>query len=266
MVVSDRPVLVAHDIRHAYRGRVVLQGAGLTLRPGEVVALLGANGAGKSTLLRILLGLLRPTAGQVTLADIPLAAYPRRQLAGLIAYVPQVHSTPFPYTVRQIVGMGRLPASGLFAAPSADDRRAVDQAIARLGIAPLADTPYTEISGGERQLALIARALAQGSRLLVMDEPASGLDYGNQIALLALLRSLAVDGYGILKTTHHPDHVLAGADRVALLRDGRIVADGDPADVLTGERLSELYGVAVAPVRLPDGRRVVAPLLPEERR
>ncbi len=259
--MNGAPVLCGQAIEHAYRGRVVLDGASLALRPGEVVSLLGANGAGKSTLLRILLGLLTPSAGRVSLDGRPLAAYARRELAGKLAYVPQVHATPFPYTVRQIVSLGRLPASGLFAALSGDDRDAVEQAIARLGIEHLAARPYTEISGGERQLALIARALAQGSRLLVMDEPATGLDYGNQIALLDLLHSLAVDGYGILKTTHHPDHVLAGSDRVALLQHGRIVADGAPADVLTAARLSELYGVAIAPVRLPDGRLVVAPCL-----
>jgi len=255
--MSER--LQARDIHHAYRGKGVLHGASLHLGPGEVVSLLGANGAGKSTLLRILLGLLPPSGGEVRLAGRLLADYPRRELARQVAYVPQVHSTPFPYTVRQIVTMGRLPSAGLFAAPGRDDRSAVDRVLARLAISHLAERPYTEISGGERQLALIARALAQGSRLLVMDEPATGLDYGNQITLLDLLRSLAAEGYGILKTTHHPDHVLAGSDRVAVLIAGRIVADGRPADVLTAKCLSELYGVPVTPVRLPDGRLVVAP-------
>ena len=252
-------VLTATDIRHAYRGTAVLQGASLQLRPGEVVALLGANGAGKSTLLRILLGLMTPGGGDVRLAGRPLADYPRRELARQLAYVPQVHSTPFPYTVRQVVTMGRLPNTGLFAAPGAADLAAVEQVMARLSIDRLAERPYTEISGGERQLALIARALAQGSRLLVMDEPASGLDYGNQITLLELLRSLAAEGYGILKTTHHPDHALAGSDRVAILQDGRIVADGPPADVMTASLLSDLYGVAIAPTRLADGRMVILP-------
>jgi iron complex transport system ATP-binding protein len=252
-------ILSATDIRHAYRGAVVLQGASLQLRPGEVVALLGANGAGKSTLLRILLGLLKPGGGEVRLAGRPLADYPRRELARQLAYVPQVHSTPFPYTVRQVVTMGRLPNTGLFAAPGAADFAAVERVMVRLNIDRLAERPYTEISGGERQLALIARALAQGSRLLVMDEPASGLDYGNQITLLELLRSLAAEGYGILKTTHHPDHALAGSDRVAILQNGRIVAQGQPAEVMTASLLSDLYGVAITPTRLPDGRMVILP-------
>lgn len=252
-------LLQARDIHQAYRGKAVLHGACLHLGPGEVVSLLGANGAGKSTLLRILLGLLPPTCGEVSLAGRLLADYPRRELARQVAYVPQVHSTPFPYTVRQIVSMGRLPSAGLFAAPGRDDRTVVDRVLERLAIVHLAERPYTEISGGERQLALIARALAQGSRLLVMDEPASGLDYGNQISLLDLLRSLAAEGYGILKTTHHPDHALAGSHRVAILQDGRIVANGPPDEVMTAALLSDLYGVAIAPTRLPDGRLVILP-------
>ncbi len=253
-------ILRASNVEHAYRGRKVLHDASLELAPGQVVSLLGANGAGKSTLLRIILGLLPPQGGEVCLGDRPLRDYPRRELAHHLAYVPQVHNTPFPYSVRQVVLMGRLPATGLFAAPGRHDRALAEQALARLGIGHLAERPYTEISGGERQMALIARALAQGSRLLILDEPATGLDYGNQISLLELLRSLAADGYGILKTTHHPDHVLASSDRVAILKDGRIIADGAPENVLSAALLSDLYGVAIAPTRLPDGRLVILPV------
>lgn len=253
------PSLQASHIHYAYRGKKVLHGASLELAPGQVVSLLGANGAGKSTLLRIALGLLPPLRGEVRLGGRALSDYPRRELAGHLAYVPQVHATPFPYSVRQVVLMGRLPATGMFGAPGRQDQAIAEQAMERLGISALAERPYTEVSGGERQMALIARALAQGSRLLILDEPATGLDYGNQIALLELLRRLAADGYGILKTTHHPDHVLASSDRVAILQDGRIIADGSPAEVMSASLLSELYGVAITPVRLPDGRTVILP-------
>lgn len=259
------PNLCASNIHHAYRSRKVLHGANLQLAPGQVVSLLGANGAGKSTLLRIVLGLLRPQSGEVRLGDRALSDYPRRELARHLAYVPQVHATPFPYSVRQVVLMGRLPATGMFGAAGREDQRIAEQAMVRLGITALAERPYTEISGGERQLALIARALTQGSRLLILDEPASGLDYGNQIALLELLRRLADDGYGILKTTHHPDHVLASSDRVAILKDGAIIADGKPAEVMSASLLSELYGVAIAPARLADGRTVILPVAPPRR-
>ncbi|NTV10955.1 MAG: ABC transporter ATP-binding protein [Zoogloea sp.] len=253
------PSLQARGISHAYRGKVVLRGASLGFGPGEVVSLLGANGAGKSTFLRLMLGLMRPDAGELLLHGRPLAGYSRRALAQAVAYVPQVHVTPFPYKLRDVVMLGRLPHTGLARAPGQADHLAVDAVLERLGISHLAERPYTEVSGGERQLALIARALAQGARLLVMDEPTSGLDYGNQLRLLDHLLTLAADGYGVLKTTHHPEHVLLGSHRVAILQDGRITADGPPAEVLTRRLLNKLYGVDVEPVRLPDGRLTFMP-------
>lgn len=254
--------LRARGLRYAWRGRTVLDGVDLRIGTGEVVSLLGANGAGKSTLLRLLLGLLRPAAGDVLLDGAPIASMPRRLLARRLAYVPQVHVSPFPYPVRDIVLLGRLPHAGLGGLSGRigpADRQAADEALARLGIEHLAERPYTEISGGERQLALIARALAQGARLLVMDEPTGGLDYGNQLRLLDLLRTLAADGFGVLKTTHHPDHVLHGSHRVAILREGRILADGAPAEILTRPLMRSLYDVDVEPHRLADGRLVFMP-------
>ncbi|MBS0356234.1 MAG: ABC transporter ATP-binding protein [Proteobacteria bacterium] len=255
-------VLLARGLRYAWRGRPVLNGVDLRVDTGEVVSLLGANGAGKSTLLRLLLGLLRPAAGDVLLDGTPIASMPRRLLARRLAYVPQVHVSPFPYPVRDVVLLGRLPHAGLGGLSGRigpADRQAADAALARLSIAHLAERPYTEISGGERQLVLIARALAQGARLLVMDEPTGGLDYGNQLRLLELLRTLAADGFGVLKTTHHPDHVLHGSHRVAILRDGRILADGAPAEILTRPLMRSLYDVDVEPHRLADGRLVFMP-------
>lgn len=249
-------MLTAHDIHFAYRGRSVLSGAHLTLGTGELVCLLGKNGAGKSTLLRTLLGLLAPQRGEVCLDRQPLIGLARRRLAQWIAYVPQVHAAPFPYTVREVALMGRLPAKGLLRAPGEADRELVTQVLERLGITHLANRPYTEISGGERQLALIARALAQETRLLVMDEPLTGLDYGHQVRLLARLERLAAEGYGILMTTHDPDQPLDGCDRVALLIDGQIAADGRPEKVLTPLAIERLYGVPVCLLHDTDGRAI----------
>lgn len=243
--MSGAAILEARDLHYGWRGRLVLQGVNLRLAPGEVLSLLGANGAGKTTLLRLLLGLLSPLRGEVLLAGRPLGDYRRQALAQQVAYVPQVHVTPFPYTVREIALLGRLPSSGLTRAPSAADHALVDQVLARLAIGELAERPYTEISGGERQLTLIARALVQGARVLVFDEPVSGLDYGHQLRLLEHLRQLAADGYAIVKTTHHPEHALLASTRVALLRDGRIDADGPPATVVTPAAIERLYGVRV---------------------
>ena len=208
-----------------------------------MLALLGGNGAGKSTLLRLLLGLLRPSSGEVRLNERPLSAWPRRALARELAYVPQLHQAPFPYRVREVVLLGRLPSHGLLAAPCRADHQAADAALAELELTALAERRYTELSGGERQRVLIARALAQGARLLVFDEPSNGLDYGGQLRLLARMRRLAQAGHGVLFTTHHPDHARQAADRVALLAAGRIDADGAPAEVLTEAAVAGLYGL-----------------------
>jgi len=249
--------LVAEGLQFAYNGRAVLRGVSLSIRPGEVLSLLGANGAGKTTLLRLLLGLSRPSAGAVCLNGKPLARYARRELAHHLAYVPQTHTTPFPYKVHEIVMLGRLPYTGLTHAPSRRDREVVSEMLERMGIAHLADRPYTEVSGGERQLALIARALAQGARLLIMDEPVSGLDYGNQLRFLTHLRALAADGYSVVKATHHPEHALLAATRVVLLCDGAIVRDGRADEVVTPAAIQQLYGVEVTAFHAP-GHRAIA--------
>lgn len=249
-------MLAARGIHFAYRGRPVLAGAELALSRGELVCLLGGNGAGKSTLLKIMLGLLHPPSGEVTVAGRPLNVFARRDLARHAAYVPQVHAAPFPYTVREVVTMGRLPARGLFRAPGDTDRAVVERVLDHMGIAHLAERPYTEVSGGERQLALIARALAQEAPLLVMDEPLAGLDYGHQVRLLARLEGLAAKGYGVLMTTHDPDQPLSGCQRVVLLKDGRIAGDGSPGDVLTPDAIRMLYGVPVALLRDAGGRGI----------
>lgn len=237
--------------------RQVLEGVHLSLAAGDMLALLGVNGAGKTTLLRCLLGLLTPSAGQVTLEGKPLTDWPRHQLARQLAYVPQAHVAPFPFSVREVVALGRLPHQGLSQAETQADREAVDSALEQLGIAGLAPRPYTELSGGERQLTLIARALAQGARLLIMDEPVSGLDFGHQIRLLRHLERLAAQGYGILQTTHYPDHALAYANRVAVLHQGRIEADDVPAQVITAECIRRLYQVDVEIMPIPRGRHTL---------
>ncbi len=247
-------MLAAHDIHFSYRNQQVLTGATLRMVPGELVCLLGGNGAGKSTLLKIMLGLLEPKQGQVTIAGKPLEHFSRRELAQQVAYVPQIHVAPFPYSVRQVVTMGRLPARGMFRAPSAADHAKVKEVLKYMDILHLASRPYTQISGGERQLTLIARALAQEAPLLVMDEPLTGLDYGHQVRLLQRLERLVAEGYGVLMTTHDPDQPLSGCQRVALLKEGRMIGDGLPGEVLTPDAILSLYGVSVALLRDTQGR------------
>lgn len=252
--LDPRPVeLVASDLHFAYGSRSVLRGVSVSVAPGEIVSLLGANGSGKSTLLRLLLGLLRPKSGTVSLNGRLLAQHPPREQARYLAYVPQTHAAPFPYTVLEIAVLGRLPHTGLVRSPTPHDYDVALQTLDRLGVAHLAERPYTEISGGERQLTLIARALAQGARILVMDEPVSGLDYGNQLRFLQHLRDLAADGYAVIKTTHHPEHALLASTRVVLLSDGSVVGDGPPGEAVTPEAIHKLYRVDVSAFHAPDG-------------
>lgn len=238
--------LTVSELAFGYPGHRVGSSVSLALDSGEVLCLLGPNGSGKTTLFKTLLGLLPPQHGAVLIDDIDIHTLRRDAIARRISYVPQAHGAFFPFTVREVVLMGRVAHMGLFAAPSARDRTTAAAAIDRLGLGALADTPYTQISGGERQLTLIARALAQEASLVVMDEPTANLDFGNQVRVLERIRALAEAGTGVLLSTHDPDHAFLCADRVAMLCDGALVACGTPDVEMTAARLRQLYGVEVA--------------------
>lgn len=244
--------LEAQGIHFGYGSRRVLNDVSLTLSDGQVVALLGPNGSGKSTLLKILLGFLRPQRGEVWLDGAPIRRIPPKALARNIAYVPQLHQAAFPYPVHEIVLMGRMPHQRFWSGYSRHDRQLAREALEKLSIGHLQDRAYTEISGGERQLALIARALAQGATTLIMDEPVSGLDYGNQIRLLERIHQLAGEGYSFLKSSHFPEHALLISDRVILLSGGVVLAEGLPGEVITQNYLRELYQVEVEMVSVTD--------------
>lgn len=244
-------ILRAIDLAIGYPGRTVGAGFTLTLRAGEVIALLGPNGSGKTTLLKTLLGLLPARGGQVELDGRPLASFTSGERARWLAYVPQAPGAGFGFTVRESVLMGRTAHGGLFSGPSSHDRALVDAAIERMGIAALADQPTTRISGGERQLALIARALAQQARVVVLDEPTANLDFGNQGKVMREIRRLADEGLGVLFTTHDPNHALRFADAALLIRDGRPLASGPVSAVIDGPLLQALYGSPVLALRDP---------------
>lgn len=237
--------LSGHDLTIGYSDRVVGRNLDVELATGEVLALLGPNGGGKTTLLKTLLGLLVPHAGEVRLGDQPLAGYASRERARLIAYVPQSHAATFAFTVEAVVLMGRTAHGNLFSRPSAADRAVAARVLERFGIAHLAERPYTEISGGERQLALLARALAQEPQFIVLDEPTASLDFGNQGKVMREIRALAASGLGVLFTTHDPNHAMRAADRAYLLRQGSRLAEGVTASVLNRGQLEALYGAPV---------------------
>jgi iron complex transport system ATP-binding protein len=237
--------LSGHALTIGYAGRTVGEGLDVALETGEVLALLGPNGSGKTTLLKTLLGLLPPKAGEVRLGGKPLDDFSIAERARAIAYVPQVHTGTFAFTVESVVLMGRSAHLGLFERPAARDVAIAHAALERLGIAHLAARAYTMISGGERQLALLARALAQEPRFVVLDEPTASLDFGNQGKVMREIRALAAGGLGVLFTTHDPNQALRFADRAYLMRAGARIAEGPVAQVLDREHLTALYGAPV---------------------
>lgn len=237
-----------------------LNDVSMRVREGELCCVLGPNGAGKTTLLRCLLGFLRPDKGRVVVAGRDVAALSARELARLVAYLPQSASTPFAFTVLEIATMGRTPHLAVTGAPSLSDRRAALAQLEELGVGHLASRLFPSLSGGERQLVLLARALLQEAPVLVLDEPTTALDYGNEVQILNLIADLAHAGRSILMITHQPAHALTYATSVALMRKGEIIAEGPPSQVISSETLSELYGVSVLVVGVgvpgPDHREV----------
>lgn len=227
----------------------------ITVGATDVCCLLGPNGTGKTTLLRCLLGFLKPASGRIRLMGRDIAGMTPRELARLIAYLPQGMTTPFPISALDMAVMGRTPHLGFAQAPSPADRRAAREQLAFLGIEHLADRPFSLLSGGERQLTLLARSLVQEAPILVLDEPTAALDYGNEVRLLQIVADVARAGRTVLMTTHQPAHALSYASQAVLMRDGVIVADGPPGDVVNSARLSALYAVPVhvAPVSQPAG-------------
>jgi iron complex transport system ATP-binding protein len=241
-------MLAAHALDFGYPGRTVGRALDLALKAGEVICVLGPNGAGKSTLFRTLLGLLPPLGGKVTLSGRDAASLPRAEFARAVAYVPQAASGDFDFTLQEHVEMGRVAHLGVFAKPGRADRDIAAQALERLGIAALAGRPVSALSGGERQLGLIARALASEANALVMDEPTANLDFGNQVRVLEEIARLRASGIAILFCAHDPDHAFEVADRVLLLDQGKALAFGATAEVLTASNLSALYRVEVSVV------------------
>jgi len=242
------PRLAVEDLSYGYPGHVVGHKLSFTVGAGEVLCVLGRNGEGKSTLFKTILGLLPPRAGTLRVDGEPISSWSPRRRALTFGYVPQHSGAAFPFTVAELVLMGRTAHRGPFAAPSATDRAAAEEAIAALGI---------------EHLALVARALAQEPRILVLDEPTASLDFGNQVRVLDAVRSLAeTRRLSVLLSTHHPEQAFACADQVAVLAGGKLLQIGAPADVITSATLRACYSVEVAVLPVAEDRyRVCVPRL-----
>ena len=237
--------IAARAIDIGYPGHVVGRSIDLTLEDGEVLCVLGPNGSGKTTLLRTLLGLIPALDGSIAVNGTDIREVPRDPVAREIAYVPQASLPAFDFSAGEIVLMGRTAHVGAFSSPTARDREMARTAMERLDVQELAPRAISAVSGGERQLVLIARALATEARAIVMDEPTANLDFGNQARVLAQVARLRDAGVAILLCTHDPDHAFQVADRVLLLRGGRAITLARTEEALTAENLSALYGVPV---------------------
>ena len=239
----------AEDLAIGPPGRVLAREISLSLAAGEILAVLGPNGAGKTTLFRTLLGLIAAHAGRVRLAGADAAHLTRAQIARRVALVPQALTAPFPYSGLDFVLMGRTAHLPALSAPGKVDVAAANAALERLGIAHMAQASVTRMSGGERQLVLIARALAQDAPAVVLDEPAAALDFGNRERLSQLLIQLATEGRGLILSTHDPAHAARIATRVLTIDRQGATAVGVAAEMLVPERLAALYTLTEAEVR-----------------
>lgn len=258
--MSDALVLRARGLsfRYAHGERDAVAGVDLDVAAGEMVALLGPNGSGKSTLLRLLLGALKPDAGTVTLFGRALTDWPRADIARAVGVVTQAEELAFPLSVRELAGMGRYPHLGAWRREGAADRAAVARALDRCGLTALSDRSVLEISGGERQRARVARALAQEPRTLLLDEPTASLDIAHEMSLFELLAGLRADGVTVVIVTHNINVAARYADRLVLLDCGRVAAAGAPGHVLTRDIIHAVYHWPVD-VRYEDGAPQVTP-------
>ena len=243
--------------RYAKTAAPVLQGISFTAESGDFLSVLGANGAGKSTLFRCLLGGLTDYTGAIELDGRDVRTLSRRETAEHIAYIPQIHRPTFGYSVLDTTLMGLTRQLSPFRSPTPGMEKQAMDALEQMGVAQLAERNFATLSGGEQQLVLIARALCQQSDILVMDEPTSSLDYGNQLRVLERVRLLARQGYTVLLSTHDPQHALRFSQKVLALSGGQVAADGCTADVLTPELLRRLYGVEAVVLDTPYGRALL---------
>jgi iron complex transport system ATP-binding protein len=249
-------MLQVQGLTCGYFKQEIVHGVDFAVNRSEFVCIIGANGCGKTTILKTILGILKPYAGSVTINGKQTTSLSEKELAKHFAYIPQVHSPPFPFTVADVVILGRTPYINRLSIVSDEDRQVAWESLVLLGIEDLAERVYTKLSGGQQQLVLIARALTQQPDLLIMDEPTASLDFGNQQTVLSRMRTLANSGTSVLMVTHDPDHAFFCADRVLVMHEGVLIAQGRPQEVMTTECLQHIYNakVRVIEIEIEPGR------------
>lgn len=245
-------LLEVTGLRGGYDGTDICKGISFQLDKGEILSVLGPNGCGKTTFFRLLLGSLRASTGKILINGQDSSQFTKKELARQIAYIPQHHSPIFAYSVLEIILMGRASHISSMSRPREQDRERAFAAMEMLHIEHLANQKYTALSGGQRQMVLIARAICQDARIFIMDEPGASLDYANHQLLMEVIVELADKGYGIIMSTHSPEHPFSIAHKVLLLNNGTNVAFGPPQEAITSQVLEKVYGIEMDIVQIPD--------------
>jgi iron complex transport system ATP-binding protein len=245
------------------RNRFIFSNISFSLEPGRILSIIGPNGCGKSTLLNCLAGLVKLSQGEVLLDGKPQVSYNAKEIAKIVGYVPQFYTLSYGYTLRDYVVMGYAPRLGILATPGKEECELADEAMKRMGIFDLAEQPITEMSGGERQQAVIARVLVQKPRIIMMDEPASALDYGNQNRVLRLVKELADEGFAVIMTTHTPDHAIMLDDTVALLDRQGNMSIGYAKEIRREDILKQVYRTNLKMVHIAEAGRMACIALME---
>lgn len=243
--IKGTHTLEACDLTCGYGTKAVIRNVSFKIQSGDIICLLGPNGVGKTTLFKTLLGFQKPISGNVHIDGTDRSTMTRRQIAQKVAYVPQLHSTPFTFSALDVVLTGCSAHLGLFQNPTKKDYQRADLVFGELGILDLKDRTFVHLSGGEQQMVLIARSLMQDSNILIMDEPTAALDFGNQIRVLSCIEGMARRGHAIVMTSHNPDQAFLCCSKSLLVLDDATIISGSTDDVITEENLTKAYGVPV---------------------
>lgn len=259
-MVVNAPLFEAKNISFSYGDEEIFSDISFSIEKGDVLCVLGPNGTGKTTMIKCLNGLHEINDGEILINGENIKKLLFSEISRFIGYIPQNHIPSFPFKVLDVVLMGRAPYLNLTDSPRKEDKEIAISSLKTLGIYDLKDKEYTNLSGGERQLVFLARVLCQQPDILILDEPTSHLDFGNQIKLLEIIDKLSQSGLSIIMSSHFPDHAFLSSTKVAIMKDKRFIDFGSPEDVVTEENLRKAYSIDVKLIELDDKRKVCVPL------